>query len=113
MKLFNRDSIAADIEFKIFRGKTVWSLAFKPAEGINFVVGPTYSYRRIFEKLENNVKEKLRIQGANLTNIFLTDGRELNYKNSDELMREVILKELPLIFKIMIKGKYYEFQLEH
>jgi len=117
MRLFNRDSIAADIEFQVFKNKTVWSLAFRAAEGINFVVGPAaHSYRRIYEKIENNVKEKIRIHGATLAGIYVIIGdkkKGIDFKNAEELMAEVIRKELPLIFKIMIKGKYYEFQVDH
>lgn len=117
MRLFNRDSIAADIDFYIFKNKTVWSLAFKAAEGINFVVGPAaHSYRRVYEKVEANVKEKIRIHGASLAGIYVVvdnKRKEIDYKNADEMMNEVMRKELPLIFKIMIRGKYYEFQVGH
>jgi hypothetical protein len=117
MKLISRDSIANDIYFNVFKYKTVWSLAFKAAEGINFVVGPPSNpNRRIYEKLENNVKEKLRIHGASLAGIFANidnKRKEINYKNSEELMNEVNRKELLIIFKIMIKGKYYEFEVGH
>ena len=118
MKLFNRDSIAREIELKVFKGKTVWELIFSNTiEGIRFVSGSNrYSNKRLFEKMESNVNRKINILGGQLKDTYIVvKGRRkfIDYKNSEELMGKVMSKHLPVIFKIMIRNKYYEFKVEH
>ena len=119
MKLFNRDSIARDIEYKIFNGKDVWSLVFTDVkEGIHFVAsGTSMTRRRMFEKMEYNVRRKANILGGKLRHIYviLESGRrrEMNYRNAEDLMSKVMDKQLNVVFKIMVRNKYYEYTVGH
>lgn len=117
MRLISRDSIARDIKFKIFTGKTVWELIFPdPREGIHFVSGGYYSDKRLYEKMYYNVKARSDILGGQLKGIYINlnnKKQELNYKNADKFMGDVISKHLAVTFKIMVKNKYYEFKVRH
>lgn len=116
MKLINRDSIARDIEYKVFK-TTVWDLIFPDArEGISFVSGRYYSDQRLYEKMYNNVRMKVRILGGELKEVWTKAGKRrkiLDYKTSPEVMGEAMSKQLPITFKIMIRNKYYEFTVKH
>lgn len=118
MKLFNRDSIARDIEFKVFANKDVWGLTFPNArDGIRFVSSSYTSNRRLYEKMYNHVKSKVHILGGQLRSIFVIkeNGRrkEIDYRNAEDLMGEVMGKHLPVVFKIMVRNKYYEYTVGH
>jgi hypothetical protein len=101
---------------EVFLNKTVWSLIFKPAEGINFIVSPSISNRDLFGKLEKRVKDKLRLCGASLSEIytFINDVKVvLNYKNSEEMMGQVMNKNLPLTFKVLVEDQEFEYKVEY
>jgi len=117
MKLFNRDSIARDIEFKVFVKKSVWDLIFPDTrEGIRFVSGGYISNKRLYEKMYHNVKTRVHILGGNLRGIYVIKNKrrkELTYRNAEVLMEDVMGKHLSVTFKIMIRNKYYEFTVGH
>jgi hypothetical protein len=119
MKLYNRDSIAADIKNRVFAGKDVWSFIFPDVrEGLRFVAtgGPAYSDKRLFEKMEGSVAKKVSLFGASLKSIyFVENGRRktISYKNAQEHMGRIMRNKLPVIFKIMLKNKYYEYKVKH
>lgn len=118
MKLFNRDSIARDIEFKLFVGKDVWSLIFPNVrDGIRFISGGYTSDKRLYEKMYYHVKTRVRILGGELKSIHIIqeNGRrkEIDYRNADKLMGDVMGKHLSVVFKIMVRNKYYEYTVGH
>ena len=114
MELFSRDSIARDVEWKVFRGMDVWRLIFKPIDGMRFVTSSHPLESSLFDKLNTNVTEKLQPHGVSLKEMVVVIGDErkkLTYQNADELMVRIIRENLPVIFKVMIKNKIYEFQV--
>jgi len=117
MKLINRDSIARDIQFKVFSNKTIWDLIFPDLrEGIHFVSRYYYSDRRLYEKMYYNVKTRSNILGGQLKSIYINlnnKKKELNYKNADKFMGNIMSKNLPITFKIIVRNKYYEFTVGH
>lgn len=114
MKLFNRDSIAKDIKYKVFEDRTVWNFVFpNTQEGIQYVSGRSYTNKDLYEKLYNNVKSRVGLHEAKIKSIYVNSKKKkLNYQTADELMGEILRKQLSLTFKIMIRNKYYEFTVK-
>ena len=115
MKLSNRDNIAKEIEFSVFYSKTVWSLIFKPRESMRFISGPHISDQSLFSKMMDNVTEKLRVHGATLKEAYvIIDGerKKLDYQSANGYMTKVIREDLPVIFKVQIQNKNYEYQVK-
>jgi len=114
MKLFSRDSIARDIRYNVFENKTVWSLVFQDVQdGIKYISGAQCSNRILYEKLYKNVRNKVEALDGKVKSIYVyMDGKkkyELNYQTAENLVGDILRKQLSLTFKIMVKNKYYEF----
>lgn len=116
MKLSNRDNIAKEVEVSIFYSKTVWSLIFKPQEGMKFVSSGSYvSDEILFRRMVDNVSEKLRIHGATLKETYVvvnSERKKLDWQTANGLMTKIIREDLPVIFRVQIQNKNYEFQVK-
>lgn len=117
MKLFSRDSIANDIKFKVFNRKTVWSLTFPDTrDALRFVSTSGRYNKDIFDLMYYNVKRRVEECGGSLSCIYMIKGdrkKYIDYKNSERYMREIFRKEIPLFFRVMIRNKYYDYEVKH
>jgi hypothetical protein len=116
MKLSNRDNIAKEVEVSIFYSKTVWSFIFKPQEGLRFITGgPFVNDTSLFRKMVDNVTEKLRKHGASLKEVYVvidSERKKLDWQSANGLMTKIIREDLPVIFKVQIQNKNYEYQVK-
>lgn len=115
MKLSSRDSIAVDIQAKIFNKHNVWSLIFKPTEALKFITSDTFSTSKdLYSNMTRNVSEKLRPFGAALRETFVLIGEEkvkIDQSNIEEYMTKIMKEDLTMIFRVMINNKNYEYQV--
>ncbi len=111
----SRDDIAVDIQAKIFNNHNVWSLIFKPTEGLKFTISDNFtSNRDLYLNMTRNVVDKIRPFGATLKETFvIIDGEKikLDRDNADSYMTKVIHEDLTIVFRIMINNKNYEYQV--
>lgn len=114
MKLFNRSSIAKDVEYGVFRGKDVWSFIFKVREGLKFVSGAHFTDADLYTKMVRNVSEKLKEYDTTLKEVFVvinSENKLLTYENAHEYMTKIIRENLPVIFRVVIKNKTFDYQV--
>lgn len=110
-----KENIAKEVE-EVFHNKTVWSLIFPdPREAIKFVIGSHYSNSKLFEMLRRNVTEAVGQNNGELIELYYKPKKRkigINQNNSELLLREALDRRLPIIFKIKIKNKNYEFTVK-
>ena len=115
MKLSSRDSIAVEIQAKIFNKHNVWSLIFKPTEALKFITGDTFSTDKdLYSNMTRNVIEKIRPFGATLKETFVLIGEEkvkITHENAEAYMTKIMKEDLTIVFRIMINNKNYEYQV--
>jgi len=113
MKIGNNALVEIEMEFS---KKTVWSLIFSAKEGTDFVSGKSrQSEDTLYDKMIKNVSAKLKEYDATLKEVFVSIGSEnkkLDMSSAKELMMKVILLDLPLIFRVQIENKNYDYQVK-
>lgn len=111
-----RENIANKIEDNVFHDKTLWSLIFpNPREAIKFVTSIDYSNTKLFEMLERNVRQGIGENGGDFGGLYFVPQKRkmtINHKNSESLLKEALDRRLPVMFKVKIKNKYYEFVVQ-
>jgi hypothetical protein len=116
MKLTSRDTIAKDITAKVFGQKTIWSLIFKPKEGLNFAAGSSMPTElMLYDKMIRNVTDSLRTHGAILKEVFVdieSETKKLDRTTAALYMNKIIREDLPVIFRVQVKNKNYDCQVK-
>ena len=115
MKLSSRDNIAVDIQAKIFNKHNVWSLIFKPAEGLRFITSDSFTNdKELYQNMTRNVMDKIQPFGATLKETFVLIDDEkikIDRDNCEAYMTKIIKEDLTIVFRIMINNKNYEYQV--
>lgn len=111
----SRDNIAVDIQAKIFNKHNVWSLIFKPTEGLKFITSDSFtSGKDLYQNMTRNVIDKIQPFGATLKETFVLIEDEkikLDRDNAEKYMNKIIKEDLTIVFRIMINNKNYEYQV--
>jgi hypothetical protein len=117
LKIQGRDDVAKEIEFNIFSRKTLWSLIFSNTkDGLRFAAGSFLPDGfELYSKMLRYVSDRLRAYNATLKDVFVVvedKPIKLSYQNSSEYMIKAMTKNLPIIFKVQVKNKGYDFQVK-
>lgn len=115
MKIFNEETIPIEIEAE-FNKRTVWSLIFSAKESTAFVSGKSsHSELTLYDKMIGNVYDKLKEYGATLKEVFVSINSErikLDRESAEKYMNRIIREDLPLIFRVQIENKNYDYQVK-
>lgn len=107
----SRDTVASRIQNTIFN-KQLYSLIASPQDMIKFLTSTYVEPRNLYFLLDRNIKEKIMGHGGTLKAVYVNiDGtrHKITWENSNDLFEKVLRYNYPVIFKIMIRNKYYEF----
>lgn len=110
----SRDTIANRIQQTVF-SKQLFSLIASPQDMIKFLTSTYVEPRNLYFLLDRNIKEKIMSHGGALKAVYVdVDGvrQQITWDNSNDLFGKVLRYNYPVIFKIMIRNKYYEFKAE-
>lgn len=111
----SRNTIAEQMRTGLF-SKSLASLLGPTKEVVTLVTSSSYTDRRLYDMMHAYISNKVADYGGKLNTIFvvLDDKRKkLDYTTCDSLMRHVVKDDCLLIAKVMIRNKYFEFEIKN